>query len=81
MSFRHWDLDGGSLSAAHFCRSARKMRLTAAIACLIVAFDCAEKADGIQIQELFAAQAIWVWWIPAGLWGIAGIRVLLNGAA
>lgn len=55
------------------------MRLTATVACVIVGLDCANKAVGNDPQKLFAPDNIWVWWIFAGLWTLAGMRVLLNG--
>jgi hypothetical protein len=57
------------------------MRLTGCIACSIVAFNCAEKAVGYQPQELFAADAIWIWWVPALFWMIGGLRILAGEAA
>jgi hypothetical protein len=57
------------------------MRLTGCIACAIVAFNCAEKAVGYQPQELFAADVIWVWWVPALFWMIGGLRILAGEAA
>jgi hypothetical protein len=44
------------------------MRFTNAIACLIVALDCAEKAMGEQPQQLIAPNYLWTWWIVAGGW-------------
>jgi hypothetical protein len=57
------------------------MRFTAAIACLLVAHDCAMTASGLQSQNLFATEALWVWWIAAALWLVSAFRVFFNGAA
>jgi hypothetical protein len=41
------------------------------VACLLVAWDSAEKAMGVTPQELFAPDLIWVWWFAAGGWAFA----------
>ena len=56
------------------------MRFTACIACLIVAADCAQSAIGGKPQSLFSPEAIWLWWVAAGLWTLSGFRILLEGA-
>lgn len=55
------------------------MRLAAAAACWIVAWDCAEKADAIQVQHMFVSDALWLWWIPTVIWTISGFKVIMAG--
>ncbi len=54
------------------------MKLTGAIACLLVAFDCSQKALGAMSQTLFAADALWLWWVCAALWVVSGLRLLVS---
>ncbi len=56
------------------------MRITAFIACLLVAFDCAAMATGVQPQTLFNPAAAWCWWAISGLWALSGFRILIGGA-
>ena len=44
------------------------MRFAGFGACGLVAWDCAEKALGVEPQSLFAPGAIWAWWIVAVIW-------------
>jgi hypothetical protein len=53
------------------------MKFIGTVACCIVAWDCAEKAVGIQHQELFSTDAIWVWWVVAFFWTLNAIRFIL----
>lgn len=53
------------------------MRLIAAVACLLVAFECAQKAVGEIPQELFNPAHVWVWWFPAVSWTLAGIPLFI----
>lgn len=48
----------------------------ASAACGIVALDCLQMATGAETQRLFAPDCVWVWWIPAVLWGMAAINRL-----
>jgi hypothetical protein len=56
------------------------MRFVAAIACALVAMDCAGKAAGAVPQELFSPQHLWVWWIAAGAWALNTIVLAFKGA-
>lgn len=56
------------------------MRFTAAIACLLVAHNCAKTAAGLEPQNLFSAEALWVWWVAAGLWVVSALRLIISGA-
>jgi len=53
------------------------IKYVAALACLIVAFDCAEKAMGIQTQSLFAVGAEKVWWIAVVSWIASAIGTIV----
>ena len=57
------------------------MRITAGFACLLVGLDCATKALGTEHQVLFASNHLWVWWIGAIVWVLAGVTVFYKGAA
>lgn len=46
------------------------------IACLLVAWECAEKALGITPQRLLSADALWVWWLVAAMWALAAYRFI-----
>jgi hypothetical protein len=52
------------------------MKFTGAIACGIVAWDCIEKATGLQPQVLLSADALWVWWFVAALWAYSCVRFI-----
>jgi hypothetical protein len=54
------------------------MNFTGFCACAIVAWDCAEKAVGAQSQSLLATNALWVWWVIAGLWAVSAYRFLVS---
>jgi hypothetical protein len=56
------------------------MRFVAAVACALVAMDCAGKAMGSVPQELVSPQHIWVWWIVAALWALNTITIAFRGA-
>jgi hypothetical protein len=56
------------------------MRFTAFIACLLVAADCAQSANGGQPQAIFGPEAVWLWWPVAVAWGASGFLILLRGA-
>jgi hypothetical protein len=56
------------------------MRVTAFIACLIVALDCAQTAVGGKPQSIFNPEVVWLWWLPAFWWAVSGFRLLLGGA-
>jgi hypothetical protein len=47
------------------------MRFMPAVACLIVAYECAQKAMGEIPQELINPAHVWVWWFPAASWAFA----------
>jgi hypothetical protein len=49
------------------------MNFVGVLACVLVAWDCAEKAVGGTPQYLFAPGDLWAWWIPSGAWLVAAI--------
>ena len=51
------------------------MRFTGAIACFIVAIDCAQNATGSD-HVLFQAGSLWMWWFFCAAWAINGIAFL-----
>jgi hypothetical protein len=53
------------------------MRLTGAIACGIVALDCANKAVGNQPQDLFFPDSVWLWWVVAFFWTVSAVKLLI----
>lgn len=55
------------------------MRFTACMACILVAFDCAQTAVGIKPQSVFTPDHVAMWWVFAVAWGAAGFRILLEG--
>ena len=54
------------------------MRFTGAVACVIVALDCAQKASGNEAQQIFSSESVWVWWLFAVWWGFAAIRLIVD---
>lgn len=56
------------------------MRFTAAIACLVVFLDCAEKAVGSVPQTVFNDGSLWIWWFPAASFLFAGVSIAIRGA-
>ena len=55
------------------------MRLVCAIACVLVAMSCVDKAISTD-PILFAKEAMWLWHVIAALWAWHGIHVLFRGA-
>ena len=55
------------------------MRVFAFCACLITAFNAAEKALGIQKQYLFAAGNEWIWFFLTFGFIIGGAIILIRG--
>jgi hypothetical protein len=53
------------------------MRFTCFIGCGYVACDCFERAAGQVPQTMFAPDFVWMWWIPAVLWGISAVNALV----
>lgn len=53
-------------------------RFSWCVASVIVAFDCARKAAGLEPQSLFANDAIWLWWIAAFLWAVVAFRAIYS---
>jgi hypothetical protein len=51
------------------------MRLAPSVACFLVAWDCVEKAIGVEPQHIVAPSALWLWWMIAALWVLTGIGV------
>ena len=45
------------------------MKWVASVSCFLVGLDCLQKAFGESPQNLFASNALWVWFIPAIGWG------------
>ena len=43
------------------------------VACMLVSWDCAEKAMSIQPQRLFAADLVWLWWLPVAIWFVIAV--------
>lgn len=54
------------------------IRLTGAIACGIVAFDCAMKATGEMPQTLFSQEHAGVWWVVVFFWTVNALALLLG---
>lgn len=50
------------------------MRFTAAVACWLVAADCAGKATGAAAQMLFAPNNVWLWGGDSCLVGLQRVQ-------
>lgn len=55
------------------------MRITATLACVIVALDCGGKASGHIEQSLFNADWVGAWWIVTAYWTFAAVTIALTG--
>lgn len=55
-------------------------RIIAAVACALVAWDCADKAAGIAPQALFNDANLWVWWLGAAGWALNTVLIAARGA-
>jgi hypothetical protein len=54
------------------------MRIICALACMLVASDCYQKASGP--VALFSSDAMWLWYLVAAAWVFNGLSVFFNGA-
>lgn len=46
-----------------------------AVACFIVALDCAQQAVS-DTPRIFTASAQWIWWVVALVWILSSVRVM-----
>lgn len=49
------------------------IRLTASLACIIVAIDSVLMATGLEPQTIFSPENVWMWWIPSVGWVVVAI--------
>jgi hypothetical protein len=51
-------------------------KIAGAVACIIVATDCGQKAMGAEPQSIFSQNATWLWWIVVFMWAINAIQLI-----
>jgi len=54
------------------------MKIAWTAACSLVAWDCAEKAMGLDAQHIFAADLVWLWWVPVAIWTVIAVGTAFN---
>jgi hypothetical protein len=44
------------------------------LACFFMAVYCAQYATGGEVQTVFTESMLWIWWIIAAIWALAGFN-------
>ena len=53
-------------------------KLLCVLACVLVAWDCAEKALGVEPSVIIGADYLWLWWGAALGWSIVAAKAIFT---